>query len=413
MEAQFNVQADALARDVRVPPQIPTLSPPWLLPAERCQLRLNNHSLHGHYLPEIRTAAQVPALYRYLAARHQWGPKTATTIDWHALNRATKTTTIPSVQLTKLVYDKLPTRHEKSKSDKTISPNCPYCAQREKFSHLLTCGNPISSQFRLDLQERLDLFLHRYHLPPLFQQAIRLSLHFWVIPEESRPPTPPQLHALYESQAAIGWHLFPKGMLSLQWRHLLDGTHSPPEASTLQKPADLISTLLQLLWETQYDMWKKYQSTQDQPSNPGGVRYQEKHDQYTQRIRFLHNNRHRCLAAHQTRYFFEDVETFLSSATLSQKKAYLHCYETVIEQSIKDASRLSNRSLLSFLGFTRKLNTTPLPQRKPAPNISHTDNFDTRHHLKATGGIPHKHSKWKQPSLSYKSIKAYFSPPTT
>ena len=51
-EAKYNIEADALAGRVRVPPQWD--HPQWILPAEKCRLFIGTVPIHGHYPHEIR-----------------------------------------------------------------------------------------------------------------------------------------------------------------------------------------------------------------------------------------------------------------------------------------------------------------------------------------------------------------------
>lgn len=136
VEAQYNVQADLLASLVTVPYYIDPLTSPWVLPSECCQLHVGRRSIHGHYASEIRLAYTVPPLKKYLCRRNAWLANTLDLVDWEVFTQATRTTTIPPTQMTKLVYEKFPTRYELSKSNEHQNPTCPYCSSIETCTHL-------------------------------------------------------------------------------------------------------------------------------------------------------------------------------------------------------------------------------------------------------------------------------------
>ena len=90
--------------------------------------------------------------------------------------------------------------------------------------------------------------------------------------------------------------------------------------------------------------------------------YHNKRHEYHTRIRKLHEPKDQCLHAHQTTYFYEDVEDFLTRASIPQMRSYLHSYEPVIRRSIDEATRTPSRPLFQFPGFIRRLQQ---PRRHP------------------------------------------------
>lgn len=136
VEAQFSIIADRLAGEsVRSYPRVPP--PPHLLPAARCHLILRDKVVSSHYATTIRQAyTTLPSFHAYLEQRHRWQSGQSQNIDWKVFRQAITTGGFSSVQLLKLVHDKLPTNSELSKANHHQSPQCNHCDQRETFYHL-------------------------------------------------------------------------------------------------------------------------------------------------------------------------------------------------------------------------------------------------------------------------------------
>lgn len=133
VEAQFNVQADRLARSHIQETQQYDESP--LLPVGRCQLHINEHWSHGNYIQKIRHAASVPDLKDYMRNKHRWKLHTTQDIDWQILQEAVSRYKEKSVNIVKLLHDQLPTRALQAKRDKMQSPRCPHCQHVETLDH--------------------------------------------------------------------------------------------------------------------------------------------------------------------------------------------------------------------------------------------------------------------------------------
>ena len=68
--AQYNIKADMISRRYINETDCTQPTSP-LLPASRCMLTLNGHTIHGHYASEIRLGYSTPILFQYLQSRHQ------------------------------------------------------------------------------------------------------------------------------------------------------------------------------------------------------------------------------------------------------------------------------------------------------------------------------------------------------
>lgn len=400
VEAQFNVRADALAGSMMSTLQTPTSLAPWLLPSERCQLVIKNRSIHGHYAQAIREAYTLPSLFKYLQDRHSWQPTTIETIDWEVFTQAARRSTLSPTQLTKLVYDKLPTRYETAKSNPHTNPQCPYCEYPETFNHILQCHNNVSTQFRQDLYDEISNYFLSKDAPDAFQSLFFATFPKWTTPDGSAIPDRLEAHRVSQGQNQIGWHLFPKGFLTIQWRHLLDRENRKYTASTATGSKEFLAGLLGIIWKAQEKLWNDYITTNSTLTPTVSIRHSAKIIEYATQIRHLYNQRNQCLASHRDRYFPDDIETFISTATLPQLKAYLHHYEPAIQHSLREASKVSTQPLIRFPGFTRR-------SRSKSPTKSYAKRLDLPTQTRAP---PHKHSKWKSLQQATNAIRQYFAP---
>jgi hypothetical protein len=176
----------------------------------RCILQNTTHSIHGKYLGTLRRAVSALTFREYLFKKHQWTMEVFEEVDWQAFHVAERNYASTDVHLLKLVHGLLPTRSHTARFQPWTSSSCHYCDTPETLVHL-QCGrcNSVSSQFRAKLIESLRKYFARNHSPAEFQQVFITAMEQWL---DGR--------ASYDrSQSRIGWHLFTRGFLSMQWRH--------------------------------------------------------------------------------------------------------------------------------------------------------------------------------------------------
>ena len=404
--AKYNIRADELAGEYQHP-HANTNTQAWMLPAERCRFEIDKKSLQGHYVTEIRDAYTLPSFFAYLQQRHQWDPEVKELVDWKVFSRAAKNASILPTQLLKLVHDKLPTRHELAKSNPHTNPTCRHCQNRETFTHILQCHNPISQKFRKELIEQLQTFFHTTGTPGAFSKSFLQSAQYWL----ALPPPPDvgegNKDATYQEQSRIGWTLFPKGFLSTTWRKRLDQAKRETPMTTKCNSIDFMARLIQLLWKAQLVLWNEHVSAEGTVLQPTSVRSVDKLNEYRTRIRYIQELKPKCLHSHREQYFHQDVEQFLQTATNTQMREYLRQYEPAIRHSVKEASRISLRSLFTFTGFTRRpqRGRSPLFQLEPRPP-NRTSPTPARGET-----LPHKHTRWKSAATAVRTLRDYFLNP--
>ena len=188
--------------------------------------------------------------------------------------------------------------------------------------------------------------------------------------------------------------MFFSGFTARGWRDFYEeASYSSPTTITL-KFTPFMAQLINLLWKRQTEFWAQYVETAPNLSGLSWHAENRKHE-YIAKIRFLHRQKDQCMPAHQTQYFHENVEQFVSDATISQMRTYLQEYEKVILQSILAAKNRPKHTIFHFPGFHR----FPSIRRPLLPPDSHFPPVETPHNNSSQqpGGpnLPHKHTRWK------------------
>ena len=141
---------------------------------------------------------------------------------------------------------------------------------------------------------------------------------------------------------------------------------------------------------------------------------------YRSKVRKLHQQREHCLPGHREQYFHHDLESFLTRASCTQLKQYIHHYEPAIQRSIKAAQQQQTCTLFTFPGFTRALQHIPArssrvpiqPTHNPHPNLPQVAQHsnDGLSIVQRGTTINRKHTRWKQITNPLQSIRTFFSP---
>ena len=410
VEAHYNIRADELAGQVQPDQSTNTDSYP-LLPVEKCRLVLNKASIQGHYTKAIREQYSLPAYFTYLEKRHGWTPNQRQQVDWTSFCRAASNSNSmhSPVQMMKLVHDKLPTNSERAKSDPHHSSKCTYCDQRETFHHLVTCPNTLSLQFRRDLQETVSDYLEHRGASEEFQKGFLFCLNqsLSAEPNSFTGDLTDRAEECVRAQLSLGVPLLLKGFLHESWRHLFETSNNEESQAQVLARGDSIAGVIALLWKAQFELWETHVKSvnQTQAETPTA---QDKLLTYKAHIKYLHSKRDSCLPAHRDQYFHDDVDHFLSNATGTQMRQYIHSYEPAICASIKACATTPARSIYSFPGF-RRLQRTVTPSPRPFSSQQPPTSRSIRISDENRGATNlRKHTRWKPTLPTMQSFRDFF-----
>lgn len=404
IEAQFNVQADRSAGYYSI--MVESAPHPFtpLMAHSGCVLNTTTSSVHGKYSATLRREVAAPRFRHYLKEKHGWSEEVFNEVDWPAFRVAARNYVSTDVHLLKLVHDLLPTRQHKARFQPWLSASCLHCNMPETLTHLqLSHCNPVSQQFRTDLLSAIRQYFQRNHTPDDFQAVFIGAISEWLEPDAFYE-APAERQRLLSSQSSIGWHLLTRGFLSFRWRKLFcrtahqakwttvstpisqdpddflphddcsttgSGTDDSsygdesvdshqtnttnPESllhdnsDTFQRTIDptvFIAGLIKTIWLEVGRLWTHHldhiHHTQHQKQSPLAL------SDVQSRIRTLYNLRSQVLHCHQDRYFPSDLDSLLSSASLTYLQMYLSTYQPLIMASINAAeARTQSQSQLS------------------------------------------------------------------
>jgi hypothetical protein len=243
-----------------------------LLPAAKCMLQIGTTTHCSHFTKVIRQAVALPALFTYLSSKYSWYSRTRADIDWATFQAAANNYKASDNHLLKLVYNQLPTRKYKSKSEAWVPSQCRYCAQPETFNHLMQCIHPLSVQFRQKLPNAVQRHCNVYHAPRSFTSIIVQALHDWLANEPvlCTTATLERSDPVIAAQSTIGWDAFTKGFISKRWRRFLTSelSRQPPASTNKMNIPVFLSTMVKILWKNMSEFWHAHLDLVHHKSSP-------------------------------------------------------------------------------------------------------------------------------------------------
>ena len=287
----------------------------------------------------------------------------------------------------------------------------------------------MSHDFRLRVLKAIREFGQRRAVPTEFIDTYLDGIEPWLLGH-----TPTLIHPrLDHAQRAIGWKLFIRGYLSMEWKTYLEFMlrsptppleappdsddhievtsgpecdHTTPNANgwecyiemrstpntaietPQQDPDAILSGLIRVIWSEMSSFWERHLDHIHAHSQR--KRSPAKLLETKIQIQQLHAARNKVLPEHRDRYFHDNLDDYLEHTDQWKLEQYLLHYKPAILASIR---RKTNRqkdsnsipSLLSFAGFTRPPEETPHP----------------------------KHTRWRPAAALVATFRQFFHPPPT
>jgi hypothetical protein len=325
----------------------------------------------AHFTKVIRQAVALPTFFKHLSSKYSWSPNTRDDIDWATFQAAANNYKALDNHLLKLVYNQLPSRKHKLKSESWVPSKCRYCPHPETFNHLMQCIHPISVQFQQTLPNAVQRHCNVYHASMSFTSVIVQAIHGWLANAAvlRTTVTLERSHPIIAAQSKISWDAFRKGFISKRWRRFLASelSRQPPNSTNKMNIPVFLSTMIKIIWKNMSEFWHAHLDLVHHKSSPGPS--PDKIDEMKTRIRLLHTRRiDAWLAVHREQYFFDDLETYLTTATSAQMKTYLLNYTPVIYASIREAIKVSDAHSVLQIGFTRT-RLTNINLRRTSTNV--------------------------------------------
>jgi hypothetical protein len=153
------------------------------------------------------------------------------------------------MQTSKIMHDWLPVKHMLSHTQG--SPVCPLCAHAdETLDHIFHCPHPVLVAKHEILLEELRKKGLRIGIPPVVIDAFSGFLLTYIMGDNPTAPSNPILFDLFTAQHRIGFHMLPRGFLSLSWINTMT-------AMGCSNPYRKLSTSIFHIWTTFTDpLWR-------------------------------------------------------------------------------------------------------------------------------------------------------------
>jgi hypothetical protein len=223
LEAQLNVDADALAREYQ---SLYGQARPLvlLLPHSGANLHIAQGTCTAHVPRALRQAEHERPLAAYITMRNKWDEATFRTIDWEAHGRVIKKNNRQRIHITKLVHDLVPTNKIIHRQD----PNaqiCPACQAREveDRDHVLQCSQRSRTQWRAQFITALTVKGASMNSDPKLLCILTEGLHQWLQGDDMGydvNTVPVKYQRLVRQQNRIGWRQIFNGRMSKEWARL-------------------------------------------------------------------------------------------------------------------------------------------------------------------------------------------------
>ena len=175
------------------------------------------NTITSNFLSELRQAASLAALKKYLSGKYSWPGLIYTNIDWTAHYMSIKKSSMPNKCIIKFIHGWLPIRNMTHRYHTKYDTKCPSCSHgTEDINHFLWC--PTCHEWKTSLFTILSQYFSHTSTPPALADLLQECLHQW-LPTDSpafRNPSP-QHTKLLTQQAQIRWDQLFHGWFSKQW----------------------------------------------------------------------------------------------------------------------------------------------------------------------------------------------------
>jgi exonuclease III len=354
LEAQLNVEADALAGDFQTTFPSATLIAP-LLSTTGVSLTIRDATVTGHYPSRIREAATTPELLGYLRRRNFWTHTDWACIDIPVYQRIIARNSHRHVNVVKFIHDKLPTATIRQYTDSHIHTRCLLCHDEiDSFSHVIRCAYPTRKAWRDTLLLALRSYCETSATRLVLLQILTKGLQCWfrgeILPTTSFPAA---FHQLIEEQNSIGWYALLRGFVSKQWAVIQHAHFYHNDNVTITKTGSLwITGLLAIVWDQIFLLWKLYKDTLHGVDAKAQTAILTRH--LRRKIQALHDRQDDVRAADR-RWFISDLQRYLANATVAKMQSWLSTYEPILHDAIRLGSvqaLVNTRSLRNYFPTT-------------------------------------------------------------
>ena len=222
LEAQLNVDADALAdKWLRDHPEFDHSMVP-VLPSSGCQINLQGGTLTGSLKEQLYRARAEPIMRKHLMKKYDWDEDTYNEVDWTSHGRALRRLEKNRKTLVKYLNNISPCGIVAHRNNPKYPEDCPSCgAPVEDQQHLIHC--PKRKEDRETWFKAIKQYTEETTTPMPLQDLLLKVLRALLDDEDTDSIEGDQYtQEIVDVQRLIGWDQILKGRYSKQWAVLMD-----------------------------------------------------------------------------------------------------------------------------------------------------------------------------------------------
>eukprot|EP00980_Cylindrotheca_fusiformis_P020498 scaffold7555_cov72-Cylindrotheca_fusiformis.AAC.3 len=349
---QLNIEADDLAGAFRTTtlnrkyPQVPMLC------HTRCLLHCNeDETITRAYKSTLRTLVSTPALHRYMLKTFHWHPSVLLLVDWTTFQRCRARLQHKHVQMTKFVFDILPTAAIVARRQPATSDICPLCkAAPETNDHIYQCPAASVSCWRSTmLHEIRKLLAHwdtRYGLVEVMMAGISSVFDPTTNDTLSLQGFPPAMHPLIRDQNAIGWRQLLHGRGCSKWAAYQQEVYTDrSEQDKKLTGTSWMTTVMCLLLTQVFDLWNQRNDFVHGTHSTANM--QIRRAQVLQELKLIHSHRDdyragdlQFLLTEDPNYEDEKFQSVLNNDSVKQTEGWVKRMTPFFRESLQTAKQL-------------------------------------------------------------------------
>ena len=373
LEAELNVEADALATEALQQVQAPMLKVP-LSQSAAVLLDLDGRTVTRHIESSLKHHIHRPGARACMCDRFQWTCSAFDTIDWEVFNASLRSMKRRQQWCFKFTLKKLPAGERLHRREEHYDHHCPLCGgEQETDDHMLQCPSTTTTEWRKQLLDKVRDATMK-HMDPNLITIANLGISSQLL-GGNFDPTGVCKQARFDTcmtlireQQALGWDHFMRGKLSHQWQQRQSIYQMECHPTIKDRPVlKLIKTLwknIQLLWKERCiarhgDTWSAKHAVQKMSAE------RELRHYYSQKCNMLPSDQE---------IFLESVEAHLRRP-LQNILNWLAMHRKTLRRSVNQATKRiikTNHMLTEYITVTKRPKTRRRQTATVTPSPANT-----------------------------------------
>eukprot|EP00980_Cylindrotheca_fusiformis_P010202 scaffold2269_cov65-Cylindrotheca_fusiformis.AAC.2 len=372
---QLNIEADDLAGRFRTETnnlKYPTVP---MLHHTRCLLHLANaETATRSYKQTIRNIVPTSDLHQYMLKTFRWTASTIRIVDWTVFQRCRARLNHRHIQMTKLIFDLLPTAVVVARSQPAAKDVCPLCkVDPETNAHLYQCSAASVRSWRsttlTELRTLLEQWDTKHGLVEVLMSGLSLAFDAESGDQLSLMEFPLSLHSLIQEQNSIGWQQLLRGRVSCQWAKLQQEVYTArSETDKTVTGTTWITTVVTSVLTQVLDLWKQ---RNDFVYGKTPASQNIRKEKVINELRFIHDHRAdyrpcdlQFLLTDDPDFEEEKFRSVIATDGVRQTEVWVKDWKDFFHQSIKKA-----RSMPTAVRRTPSIRSVFQPLRQRIVNL--------------------------------------------